>query len=284
MLPLLVAAMTFLAALALGGSAGAAALAQRWQQGAAAALTVQVPAPGDPTPGGEGRRLDAVLAALRASGGIADAHALSETELADLLRPWLGEAGADAGTALRLPGVIAVHLVGEGPDLAALQARLGQLAPGTLVESHGIWVARLEQLARSLQACAWLALGVVAAVAMAVVVIATRAGLAARRETIEVVHGLGASDGYIARRFAIRATRLAGAGGFLGALAAVPVLAALADLAAPFVTSPDVAPGPTLQALPPMLGGSLVALPFLAALIGFLAAQVTVRRWLKRLP
>ncbi len=263
MLPLLVAAMTFLAALALGGSAGAAALAQRWQQGAAAALTVQVPAPGDPTPGGEGRRLDAVLAALRASGGIADAHALSETELADLLRPWLGEAGADAGTALRLPGVIAVHLVGEGPDLAALQARLGQLAPGTLVESHGIWVARLEQLARSLQACAW---------------------LAARRETIEVVHGLGASDGYIARRFAIRATRLAGAGGFLGALAAVPVLAALADLAAPFVTSPDVAPGPTLQALPPMLGGSLVALPFLAALIGFLAAQVTVRRWLKRLP
>ncbi len=274
MLPLLVAAMAFLAALALAGSAGAAALARHWQEGAAAALTVQVPADG--TAGAA-----AVVAALLATPGIAAAQALTDADLAALLRPWLGDAGSAAG--LHLPAVIAVRLAGDGPDLAALQTRLAALAPGTLVESHGVWVQRLAMLARSLEACAWLALGVVAAVAASVVAVATRAGLAARREAIEIVHGLGATDGYIARRFAGRATWLAGAGGLLGALAALPVLAALANLAAPFVATQGAAPLPPLKALPLLLVGGLPALPLGAAAIGFVTAQATVRAWLRRL-
>jgi cell division transport system permease protein len=276
MLPLLVAAMAFLAALALAGSAGAAALVRHWQEGAAAALTVQVPTPAEAAASGGGARLEAVLAALRSEPGIAAAHALSAAELTALLRPWLGEASGDA--ALPLPAVIAVHLAGGGPDLPALQARLAAIAPGTLVESHGIWVQRLARLARSLQACAWLVLTVVAAVAAAVVAVATRAGLAARRDAIEIVHGLGATDGYIAARFARRITRLASLGGLLGALAALPVLAALTALAAPFAGKPATGLPP-----PELLIG-LPALPVAAAAIGFATAQATVRRWLRRLP
>ena len=69
MLPLLVAAMTFLAALALAGSAAAAALVRHWQEGAAAALTVQVPHRPIRPPAAGGTRLEAVLAALRATPG-----------------------------------------------------------------------------------------------------------------------------------------------------------------------------------------------------------------------
>ena len=47
-LPFLVAAMALLAALALAGWVGAASLARHWQQGAASALTVQVPQPREP--------------------------------------------------------------------------------------------------------------------------------------------------------------------------------------------------------------------------------------------
>ncbi len=276
MLPLLVAAMAFLAALALAGSAGAAALVRHWQEGAAAALTVQVPAADDAT------RLAAVLAALRATPGVATVHALTDAELTALLRPWLGQAGSTLG--LRLPAVVAVQLAGDAPDLAGLQDRLSALAPGTQVESHGIWVQRLALLARSLQACAWLALAVVAGVAAAVVAVATRAGLAARRAAIEIVHGLGATDGYIARRFARRTTVLAAIGGLLGAVAAVPVLVALTTLAAPFVAVPGSPPVPPLQALPVLLVIGLPALPLGAAAIGFLTAQATVRAWLRRLP
>ena len=303
MLPLLVAAMAFLAALALAGAVGAAALARHWQEGAAAALTVQVPHPGTPVPGTadapEQTRLERAMSILRAAPAIASARPLTDSELSDLLRPWLGSTAETL--ALPLPAVIEVHLTAGADDapaaLAPLAARLEKAVPGTLLESHGVWVQRLAVLARSLQACAWAALGVVAAVAAAVIAVATRAGLAARREAIEIVHSLGATDGYIAGRFAHRATSLASIGGALGAMAALPVLVALTAIAAPFTASgadqPDglsasVGPGASvlgwIAALPASLWLLLPGLPLSAALIGFLTAQFTVHRWLRRLP
>lgn len=291
MLPLVVAAMAFLAALALAGSVGAASLAKRWQEGAAAVLTVQVPRPTAPAAEGGGVRLERVLALLRGTPGIAGVRALEDAELADLLRPWLGTGAARLS--LPLPAVVEVRLAGAGPDLAGLATRLEQAAPGTTPESHGVWVRRLAVLARSLQACAWAALALVAAVAAGVIAVATRAGLVARRDAIEIVHGLGATDAYIAGRFAGRATRLAVLGAAGGALAALPVLLALAGLAAPFAAGAPPAPVAAgtveplllwLAALPLPLWLALPGLPVAAGLIGFATAQATVRTWLRRLP
>ena len=285
MLPLLVAAMAFLAALALAGELGVRALAAHWQEGAGSALTVQVPRPNGEENGQA--RIDRALDVLRDTPGVASAHALSDRELADLLRPWLG--GGDERLSIPLPGVIAVRLAPGAADPEQLASRLATAVPGTLTESHGVWMQRLSLLAGSLQACAWLALAVVAAVAAAVVAIATRAGLAARREAIEIVHGLGATDGYIANRFAGRTTALAAVGGLLGALAALPVLLALAWLVAPFAAArPEGVADPSGLALLAVLPGPLwlvlPALPMATAAIGFLTAQGTVRRWLRRLP
>src|SRR5262249_9092256 len=154
------------------------------------------------------------------------------------------------------------------------------------VESHGVWIRRLAVLARSLQACAGVALLLVAAVAAAVIAVATRTGLAARREAIEIVHGLGATDGYIAGRFAGRATLLAATGALSGAAMALPVLLALANLAAPFVgaTADTASLAGIIRALPGVLWLVLPGLPAAAAAIGFATAQTTVRRWLRRLP
>ena len=91
------------------------------------------------------------------------------------------------------------------------------------------------------------------------VAVATRAGLAARRDAIDIVHGLGATDGYIAGRFAARATLLAAAGAVFGSLAALPVLLGLAALAGPFTGAPG---GSSLPSLPVPLWLSLLpALP-----------------------
>jgi cell division transport system permease protein len=280
MLPFLVAAMAFLAALALAGWVGAASLVQHWQQGAGAALTVQVPRPKDPAAQGGGSRVDRVLALLTGTPGVTAVHALTDDELGELLRPWLGS-GAER-LALPLPAVVAVKLADASLELDGLSRRLDEAAPGTLVESHGVWIRRLAVLARSLQACAGLALLLVAAIAAAVIAVATRAGLASRREAIEIVHGLGATDGYIAARFAGRATLLAAVGGSVGALVALPVLLTLSHLAAPFAGGP-AAPD-DIAMLPLSLWLALPALPLAASAIGFLTAQGTVRRWLRRLP
>lgn len=274
--------MAFLAALALAGAVAATALARHWQEGAGSVLTVQVPEPTAAATEG-GARLDRVLAMLRAAPGVALARALEDGELATLLRPWLGS--GPGRIALPLPAVIEVRLNGAGMATEELAARLAAAAPGTLVENHDFWIRRLAVLARSLQACAGLALAVVAFVAAAVVAVATRAGLAARRDAIEIVHGLGATDSYIAGRFARRATLLAGLGAALGAVAALPVLLGLAGLAAPFIgQGGPPRTGVFTAALPAALWLALPTLPVFAAVIGWLTAQGTVRRWLRGLP
>lgn len=293
MLPFLVAAMAFLAALALAGWTGAAALSRHWHEGAGSALTVQVPDPQSPTQGSPTQgstsqddtapRLGSVLKLLTGTPGIASARALEDDELIELLRPWLGTGGDRVS--LPLPAVIAVRLSGH-VDPLALGRRVAAIAPGSSVEDHGVWIGRLSALARSLQACAGLALLLVIAVAATVIAVATRAGLAARREAIEIVHGLGATDGFIAGRFAARATLLAAVGGLGGALLATPVLLTLVRLAEPFGATPvdTDTMGGVLTSMPIALWLTLPALPAAAAAIGFLTAQGTVRRWLRQLP
>lgn len=291
LLPALVAAMAFLATLAIAAFVASAAVAQHWKQGAVASVTIQVPRPGELVRGGRQTRRDVVLAILRSTPGLASVRPLTDAELADLLRPWLG-ASAEA-LSLPLPAVVAVHLgTGGEPELGALAARLNAAAPGTLVERQDIWARRVQVLARSLEVCAGLALVVVALVAGLVVAVATRAGLAARREAIEIAHTLGASDGYVAARFARRATLLAVIGAAAGAVASLPLLMGLTAIAAPFQNFDGGAGGLSMDnpgldaiaALPAPLWSALIALPLGAGLIGWLVAQVTVRRWLRRLP
>ena len=141
MLPLLVAAMAFLAAMALAGWIGAASLASQWRDGAGAALTVQVPRPHAPASQPGTSRLVSVMALLSGTPGVASVRALPEDELADLLRPWLGS-GAER-LSVPLPAVVAVRLSGR-LDIAPLAQRLQAISPGTLLEDHGVWLRRLS--------------------------------------------------------------------------------------------------------------------------------------------
>ena len=274
LLPLLVAAMAFLGALALAGAVAASHLAAHWSAGAGSMLTVIVPQ----TSGESSGRLDRATSIVRATAGVESVRLVPDQELTALLRPWLG----DGEIAVPLPSVIEVRLSNPEFATAPLAARLASAVPGTSVEAHETWLGRLSTLARSLQACAALAAVIVALVAAAVVAVATRAGLTARRQSIEIVHGLGATDGYIAGRFAGRATMLATAGAVAGAVAALPVLLGLASLAAPFgVSGVDTS---LIAALPRELWMAFPLLPLSAAAIGWATAQGTVRRWLRRLP
>ena len=296
MLPSVVAAMAFLAALAFAGAVGAHALASRWRVGAGAIVTVQVPDPQATAASGTGTRIDAVQATLGGVEAIASRHRLDDHELAGLLQPWLGN--RPGLLSLPLPAVVQVRLQPGGLLPAALAGTLDRAAPGTLVEDSGEWSSRLLALTYSLQACAGLALLTVAAVAGWVVALATRAGIARRRGAIELVHGLGGTDSYVAGRFARRTGWLALVGGAVGAVVALPVLAQLSRLALPFAaggapptlpaaiigSQSGLLPSLMLDALPVPLLVGLPALPLATGLIGWLTAQATVRAWLRRLP
>ena len=278
LLPLLVGAMAFLAALGIAGAQASAGLAAHWQQDAATALTIQVPTPQAQDATTTTTRLAAVLGALAATPGAEGVQQLSPAAINNLLSPWLGTDTADLG--LPLPAVITAHWAGPG-GVGPLRAALQKLSPGTLVDTGALWTGRVAALTTSLQACAAAVLIIVALIGAAVVSVATHAGLAQRRETIVIVHELGAFDGDIAGLIAQRILRLTVTGALTGTALSLPVLAWLARLAAPFAASTLSS---ALLGLPAPLWAALPALPLIAALIGWGTAQLTVRGWLRTLP
>jgi cell division transport system permease protein len=259
----LIAAMALFAAFTVAGHEAVTQLATRWQQGANAAITVQIP---NPTPA----RMDAALEALQALPQVAEARAVDPARMAELLRPWLGDVAG-----LPLPGVIELRLGDLAADPVLIGDRVAEAVPGAVTEAHGVFVARLAALARALSAAALTALLLVAAVAAAVVVIAVRAGIATRRDSVLVLHMLGATDRDIASRFARRTAWLALLGAALGVVVAIGLLTALLQMAAPIL--PDAG----WQILP---WPGLVAIPLLASLVAWAATTASILSWLRRLP
>ncbi|WP_198373843.1 cell division FtsX domain-containing protein, partial [Roseomonas rosulenta] len=189
---------------------GADRLAQRWRDGAQAAVTVQVPQP-------DADRMARALAVLRALPEVAAAEPVDPARMADLLRPWLGGAHS-----VPLPGVIELRLADLAADPVRIGDRVAAEVPGTVTEAHGVWVAHLAALARSVQGVALAVLALVAGVAAAVVAVAVRAGLSARRDAVLVLHGLGATDAEVSGRFARRVAFLAALGAAGGTVLALP--------------------------------------------------------------
>jgi cell division transport system permease protein len=260
LLPALVGAMALLAALAIAGAAGAGRLAERWEQAAAGQVIVQVPP----------AQAEAALARLRALPGVAEATVVAEDRLRALLAPWLGEVPG-----LPLPVMIELRLV-ERAEEAALREAAAAI-PGAQVERRGEAVTQALRVAEGVRGLALVLLGIIAAVAVALVAVATRAGLAARRETIEILHELGARDADIAGRFAARLALLCAAGALGGLAVALPALWLLAEAAIPVALSRPAAasdlPWAALALLPPAAAG-----------IGWLTARLAVGAWLRRLP
>jgi len=261
LLPALVGAMALLAALALAGADGAGRLAERWQQGEAGQLMLQLPRE---TP------LEPVIARLSALPGVAAVAVIPEERLRQLLAPWLGEVPG-----LPLPRMLGITMRMEMDQIPLLE--MAQSIPGAQLELRSEAVRLAMRLAEGLRALSLVMLGIIGLVAAALVAVATRAGIAARRETILILHELGARDADIAGRFARRLAWLCALGAAGGLAFAIPALWYLAIQALPVVLArealPDDLPWAALALLPPA-----------AALIGWLTALVTLRIWLRRLP
>ncbi len=275
-LPLLVAIMVYLAALALAGAISVNKLAERWDSGLSGALTVQIPA--GSAAAEDGPALDALVTALRASPGVLSVEPMDKTEITALLEPWLGDSVA-AGD-LPLPRLVAVTVEpGATPDIEGLRAQLQDLAPGSQLEDHQRWLARLLDLARAVEIMAGVVVLLVLLAACIMVTFVTRMGLAAHEQAIELLHLIGAQDSYVARQFQNRALSLGLRGGILGLLCAVPTLY-LARLLLQRIDS-GLLPELTLRSWEWAI---LILLPVAAALVTMVTARVTVLRTLARMP
>lgn len=269
----IMAIMLFLTVLAGALGFGMAGAGRSLERQLAGRLTVQLVE-------ADAARRDANVRVLvdrvRAIPGVKQAVEVDRARLAELLRPWLGDAGLDAE--LPMPAMIDVDLTSGDP---ALIARVRQTAlavsPAARVDQHAQW---LSPVAGFIATLTWGAVALVllmATATTAVVLLAARAGLDTHRDTIAVLHMLGSTDTQVARLFQRRIaldTLLGGLLGTLGALAAVWLLGRqTATLGSELLGSIALANADWIL---------LVLVPFAFALLAMGAARVAVLRTLGR--
>lgn len=214
--------------------------------------------------------------ALAAMPEVRTVRLVPRAELAQLLQPWLGDAGLDAD--LPMPAMIDVEL--RDPSnlaLAAVTARVAATAPGARVDRNAAWLAPVRSFVLTL---AWFAGGLVLLMAGAtalIVLLTARAGLDTHRDTIDILHMLGSTDIQIARLFQRRIafdTMVGGAIGTAGAMIAVLLLGQqVARLDSALVSGGGLAPVDWIV---------LALLPLLFALLAMIAARIGVLGTLRK--
>jgi len=273
-LPWVIAVMVYLASLAAAVGLTVNKSLDQWREDLSRNATVQIV----PTSQDSGdRQLAAALKTLRATPGIEIAKPLSRADLVGLLEPWLGS--GNVADDLPMPTLIEVTLSEDAPvDFDALTKNLSKTAPDARLDTHEDWIDRLITLARTVQA---IAVGIVILIGLAtvaIVVFATRAGLAADQQVVEVLHLIGGQDSFIANRFQSHFLRLALRGGLVGLGAAAATIVVLArftsELGGSFVPRVFISP---LEML------ILLSVPALAALVTMATARATVIRTLSRM-
>jgi cell division transport system permease protein len=268
-LDLVIGVMAFLAALAVACVLLAGRTAEGWREGLVGRITVQILPQGGTAPEAE---TAAALDVIRATPGIVRAIVLSDAETLRLVEPWLGKDTVIAD--LPFPRVIDVETnPGAEVDSAALAERLKRVAPNAVLDDHGRWVDRLKSASGAVMWSALVVLALIALATAATVAFATRAGLAAHREIVMLLHLMGAQDRFIARAFEWHYFIAALVAGLIGAMIATGAFVALGALEQMgFAAVPFLPPlGLNLAELP-----WLLLVPVVAAGIAWATARLSV--------
>ncbi|HEX5377726.1 MAG TPA: ABC transporter permease [Phenylobacterium sp.] len=267
-----VATLCFLACLTALSVLAADRAARGWTDQLRAQATVIVRPKASETPDSAAARAAETLAGVP---GVSEARALEKEKAQALVAPWLGDV-SDLDD-LPVPRLVAVDLDPKAPATAdALSKALKAQGLDAVVDDHSVWT---KDIAKAARLARWVGLGVfalIAAAAGAVVAFATRAGLQARRDVVEVLHLAGAENVFIARLFQVRFARMAARAGLFGAGGAA-IMALVLRLAG--------GPGGLTPVLP-VAWIDIVAIlpcPAVAALVAAISARLTAEALIREM-
>ncbi|MCV6548421.1 MAG: ABC transporter permease [Cohaesibacter sp.] len=196
-LVLVIAIMSFLAALTVAAVTMISSATRDWQSDIGRGATIQI------------RQIDGIdiesqivkaINIARASKGIEKATALSQSQSSALLEPWLGlDLAFDE---LPIPRLIELDISDpESVDFIALSTQLQTEVKGAILDNHRFWVERLRSMAETAILIGFTILCLVLAATILTVIFATRSAMAGNQETIAVLHFVGAGNRFIAAEF-----------------------------------------------------------------------------------
>jgi cell division transport system permease protein len=276
---LLIAIMTFLSGVTLGGVVLVQKSALGWSQDVGREMTIQIrPVEGEVMDS----NLRTAVALAEATPGVASARALTLEDSQKLLEPWLG-AGLDLN-AIDIPRLVVVVLADAGEaDIPKLERDL-QAVKGASLDTHAAWRQQLNVMAGTIVASGLLVLTLIVVATVLAIIFATRGTMSSNREIVDVLHFIGASNSFIAGEFQGRFLTIGFRGGIVGGIAALLFFAAVG------LFTGSIAPEAANQQLGVLFGrfalgfdgmlGILAVVPVIAALTA-ITSRFTVRRFLQ---
>jgi cell division transport system permease protein len=279
-LVLLIAIMTFLSGVTLGGVVLVQKSAVAWSSDVGREVTIQLrPVEGEVMES----NIRTAIALAEATPGVARAYVLSIEDSEKLLEPWLGT-GLDLST-LDIPRLVVVELSDtRDVDLSMLARDIATINGATL-DTHAAWRQQLNTMAGTIVFSGLLVLALIVLATVLAVVFATRGTMASNREIVDVLHFIGASNSFIAGEFQGRFLSLGLRGGLIGGIGAVVFFFLVAGAAGSII--PDIASaqlsffvGRFSLGIDGILGIAAVV-PVIAALTA-ITSRLTVRRFLSQ--
>lgn len=276
-MPWVIAIMMALTVIAAGAGLALRNVGENARAEIAGGLTVQIL---EAAPAERDRQAEVAVALLTNREDVSEVRRVPEEELAGLLEPWLGSQPAVEEDAIPFPALIDVRLAGPVTDrrLHDLRAALSAAVPSASLDAQAGWLTPVFDAIDALQ---WLAIGLIvllAATSAAAVWLAARSALGSNRETIEIVHLLGGTDGQIARIFQRSIGIDAALGGVAGLLLGLGAIWVLGRQFAR-LGSGMMAGG----ALEPVDWAVLAAIPVIGVALAMLTARLTAIAALRRM-
>lgn len=267
-IPWVIAILIALVVIAAAGGLVLRNLVSSAQGDLSAAVTVQVI---EPNPDIRAERGADAVKVLTRLDGVQAVRLVPEAELAALLEPWLGELATSGD--VPIPALIDVELTDRaGPaEIARIEAALVGKVPGVRVDAQS---DGLRPVYSALAAMQWLTLGLIALVALATaaaVWLAARNAFAGARDTVEIIHLLGATDRQISAVFLRSVLREAAFGAVVGTALGVAAVWVLGQQFA--ALDSGMASGGGLASVDWLV---IAAVPLAGILIALLTARITI--------
>lgn len=234
-LVIVIAIMTFLACLTMGGVTLVRASAAAWQSQIAREATIQIrPAEGQDIE----KTLQQASEIARGFAGVKTTSIVDKDATARLLEPWLGT-GLNIDE-LPVPRLVVVTIDENAPpDFETMRAELVRAIPTASFDDHRTWVDRLVSMAHTTVLVGTSVLVLVVAATVLTVIFATRGAMSGNSHIIEVLHFIGAEPKFVAREFEWHFFRTALKGALFGGAAAMLVFLVFSWWASRHIATPE---------------------------------------------
>ena len=226
-LTLVIAIMSFLAALTAGGVYVIFNAANVWTNKISAEITVQI----QQRAGDSGdEKSTEITRFISDQNGVKRVTPFTREQSLKLVEPWIGK--SEVLKSFAIPRLIAVEIDRDNPpDISTLKKVLEAKYPGALLDDHGHWRHEIRRLTRLLELAGIGMLFLMATATGAVIIAAATSSLASNREIVSVLNFVGAEEKFIARQFEAHFLKVGIKAGIVGA-----GLAAIVFLCLPYLT------------------------------------------------